>query len=501
MTLKKSKTHSEMQMSVYDLNSMLAKYGVEARVRSQFIGTCFLYVKKIMNDYLLKGDVNKGKIEFLNDYLLHLNLEEMYEDIGSVIRNILKTNDDSPEFRSLYVDVFKDKSIKDLTKNDLVDILDFILKEIYVFVESDFSCWSDFLALLLVTFNKNLGKDNKSQVITPDYISDFMSKAINISSEDIVLDECCGSGSLLVQSLKNKMENNVLNSDNDGGTFGIETNTGLYGLALTNMLIYGDDDNAIELGSCFDNYGFIKSVHPTACVLNPPYNASARSIPEYVDMNGVRNEYRRVLGSKSGNSEDPTKGMVFVKYLSDIAKANNWNGTRLAVLLPFACAMGKGKAMASVRRSLLKDSTLDAVFSLSPEIFNPTASVQTCCMIFELNKSHYEDDGVTPRKETFFGYCKDDGFGNRKNFGRIEKFNKDGESLWEQAENKWLDLYRSRSSVDGLSAVHAVTENDEWLCEAYMKTDYSKLSESDFQQTVNDYFAYLIKNGKAVDFA
>lgn len=47
---------------------------------------------------------------------------------------------------------------------------------------------------------------------------------------------------------------------------------------------------------------------------------------------------------------------------------------------------------------------------------------------------------------------------------------------------------------DGLSASTYVNEDDEWLCEAYMKTDYSKLSEADFQQTINDYLAFKIKN-------
>lgn len=41
-----------------------------------------------------------------------------------------------------------------------------------------------------------------------------------------------------------------------------------------------------------------------------------------------------------------------------------------------------------------------------------------------------------------------------------------------------------------------VSGTDEWLCEAYMKTDYSKLTEADFQQTLNNYLAYLMKEGK-----
>lgn len=28
-----------------------------------------------------------------------------------------------------------------------------------------------------------------------------------------------------------------------------------------------------------------------------------------------------------------------------------------------------------------------------------------------------------------------------------------------------------------------------------MKTDYTKLTEQDFQQTINDYLAYLVKKG------
>ena len=50
--------------------------------------------------------------------------------------------------------------------------------------------------------------------------------------------------------------------------------------------------------------------------------------------------------------------------------------------------------------------------------------------------------------------------------------------------------------IAGLSATAEVTGKDEWLCEAYMKTDYTKLREEDFQRTLNSYLAYLIKEGK-----
>ena len=40
-------------------------------------------------------------------------------------------------------------------------------------------------------------------------------------------------------------------------------------------------------------------------------------------------------------------------------------------------------------------------------------------------------------------------------------------------------------------------KNIDWanLGFGYMKTDYTKITEQDFQQTINDYLAYLVKEG------
>ena len=35
-----------------------------------------------------------------------------------------------------------------------------------------------------------------------------------------------------------------------------------------------------------------------------------------------------------------------------------------------------------------------------------------------------------------------------------------------------------------------VTASDEWCVEAYMETDYSKLSQADFIKVIKDYVAY-----------
>ena len=34
------------------------------------------------------------------------------------------------------------------------------------------------------------------------------------------------------------------------------------------------------------------------------------------------------------------------------------------------------------------------------------------------------------------------------------------------------------------------------LCEAYMKTDYSKLTQADFEQTMRSFLAYKVETGR-----
>ena len=217
--------------------------------------------------------------------------------------------------------------------------------------------------------------------------------------------------------------------------------------------------------------------------MNPPYNAQRKHMPkEYVD---TWNKDRK---------EDPTKGFYFVKYIADTLNSINHQAT-IAVLLPVACAVGTSSEITAIKEEILKENTLDAVFTLPNEVFYPGASASACCMIFKVGKKH--SDVSNP--DTFFGYYKDDGFKKKKNLGRVEQIDSNGNSKWVEIEKRWIDLYRNRKSVDGLSATNKVNGKDEWLCEAYMKTDYSLLTNQDFQQTINDYLAYLIKEGNVYE--
>lgn len=67
--------------------------------------------------------------------------------------------------------------------------------------------------------------------------------------------------------------------------------------------------------------------------------------------------------------------------------------------------------------------------------------------------------------------------------------------MWKEIEKEWIYLFRNHKAEPGKSATVVVKGESEWLCEAYMKTDYNTLKEEDFQRTLNDYLAYLVKEG------
>ena len=359
--------------------------------------------------------------------------------------------------------------------------------------------------MILGLWTDTTGKADKNQAFTPDHITEFMCRVTGVDRTKRVLDATCGSGSFLVQAMVKELADCRRGNKEDEAQrlmeivkrehiYGIEVEEKAYGLSTTNMLIHGDGNSNIKFGSCFDCKAFIKQADPDIILMNPPYNAKPIGIP---------GKYKSNWGKAKEGKEDPTKGFVFVHYLSDVIAEMNEEReksglsrktVKMAVLLPVAAAIGTSKLVKSEKEFILKNNTLDAVFSLPNEIFYPGASVSACCMIFTLGKPHVNPDETV--NETFFGYYKEDGFKKKKNLGRVEQFDGEGHSKWKAIEDKWLNLYRNHKSVDGLSATAEVSGKDEWLCEAYMKTDYSQLTEADFQQTVNNYLSYLMKEGK-----
>lgn len=456
----------QIMRNTFKLNELLNKHGIQERLRSQFVGTCLLTLKNSKGELTSPTTTTSMILGEMKNILSKL--------LGDSINKIQKLN-------LLDKNVLDSQDIRNLPDESFREILRNIHDNILPFINDKTTLGQDLLNLFFVTFNKYVGKADKNQAFTPDHITDFMAKIVEVNRNSIVLDPCCGSGSFLVRAMTQAMDDCASESEKEcvksNQIFGIEFDENVFGLATTNMLIHGDGNSNIINGSCFDKTKDIQMHNINTVLMNPPYNGTRKTMPD---------SYVKTWGNTT--KQDPSKGLFFVKWAADTVKTG-----KLAALLPMACAIGTSTEIKIIKKQLLRENTLEAVFSLPPEIFYPGASAQACCMVFTLGKRH---DSTRP---TFFGYYKEDGFTKKKNLGRVERINPDGTGAWTEIEKRWIDLYRDKKVVDGLSAVKCVTAEDEWLAEAYMKTDYSKLAENDFQKTINDYLSYLVKTGKVYE--
>ena len=463
---KHTNNKEEVMRNTYQLNELLHRHGVGEKLRSQFVGTCLLAIKN-------------GLI-----YSRKMKTAQIISGIRTILEGLLEGSLKKAEKLAL-IDkrVLKNQDIRDMDSENFCEILDFIKYKIFPFINDKSTAGQDLLNLFFITFNKYVGKSDKNQAFTPDHITDFMAKICNVNKNSVVLDMTCGSGSFLVRAMTQALADCRTSAEEEevkkNHIFGVEYDELVYGLATTNMLIHGDGNSNIVQGSCFDEVPrFIDDgVVFNVVLMNPPYNAMAKQMPK---------KYSNTWGK---NKQDPSKGLYFVKFILEQMNKNHMQG-KLAVLLPMACAIGNSVLIQRMKNVILKNNTLDAVFSLPDDIFYPGANACACCMVFDVGTPHKSSN-----LETFFAYCKDDGFKKRKNLGRVEQIDESGNSLWATIQKRWIETYKNRDVIPGFSARHMVSGDDEWLCEAYMETDYTTLTEENFQETVNDYIAYLVRTG------
>lgn len=502
----KQNDREKVLRNTYALNELLHKKDIPERLRSQFVGTSLLYIKdEVKNRGFITIDDKTAGV--LSEHWANSKASGIIGSIKETLENLLDGSDNkSKKIQLLQNNILNNQKVKSLNIIEWNEILSFILKNIYAYIDEDSDEGQDILNIFFIAFNKYAGKEDKNQAFTPDHITEFMCRVTEVDRNKRVFDGTCGSGSFLVQAMVKELadcekakitdsEKKIKREDiKKNNIYGVEIEEVAFGLSTTNMLIHGDGNSNIKLGSLFDMKDFFVEANPDIILMNPPYNAKPRSIPD---------KYKACWNAKQKDGkEEPTKGFVFAEFISDCLK--NINDTRinngqskkeikLAILLPVAAAIGSNSVLTAAKEKMLEENTLEAVFTLPNEVFYPGASVSACCMVFTLGRPHKAADGSI--NDTFFGYYKDDGFIKRKNLGRVEQFNKEDHSLWKDIEKKWLDLYRNKKVVDGLSATAPVTHEDEWLAEAYMKTDYSTLTEADFEKTIRDYYSYLIKDG------
>lgn len=421
--INKSNDREKVLRNTYSLNELLHKKDIDENLRSQFVGTSLLYIKDLVRK---KGIVliTKEFVDSMKEFWNLMTPKGIRGAIEGVLSDLLDgSNNKAKKIELLQKNILGNQKVKALKTEDWIDILETIMLDIYRYIDTESSEGQDILNMFFIAFNKYTGKADRNQAFTPDHITEFMCRVTGIDRTKRVLDATCGSGSFLVQAMVKELADcrrgkreeeakDLMKKVREEHIFGIEVEEKAYGLATTNMLIHGDGNSNIKFGSCFDLKEFIKEADPDIILMNPPYNAKPIGIPDI---------YKTNWGNSKNGKEDPTKGFVFIHYLSDIIEEMNEKRenegkarktVKMAVLLPVAAAIGTSKLIQAEKMAMLEKNTLDAVFTLPNEIFYPGASASACCMVFTIGEPHVKADGSV--KESFFGYYKEDGFKKKK---------------------------------------------------------------------------------------
>lgn len=304
-------------------------------------------------------------------------------------------------------------------------------------------------------FLKYTGGDGKGLgiVLTPKHLTELFALVANVSKDDVVVDPCAGTGGFLISAMsemiKTATTNKQLESIRRDRLIGVEQQPTMYALAASNMILRGDGKANLYQGSCFDA-AITKAVvdhKPNVGLVNPPYAKSKADLHE----------------------------LRFVEHMLDMLQKK---GTGVAIV-PITCAT----APSIHKANLLSKHTLEAVMSMPVELFSPVGVV-TCVMVFTAGVPH-----ATSKRKTWFGYWRDDGFVKIKNRGRVDR-----NHTWAGIRDRWVTLFRNREIHPGESVMATVTSDDEWVAEAYMETDYSTLTQSDFEKVLLDYALFALGN-------
>ena len=218
-------------------------------------------------------------------------------------------------------------------------------------------------------------------VLTPRHITKFAAEALDIQSNDLVLDPTCGTGGFLVAALdevRKKATDTELEGFKKYGIYGMEEQDFVVSLALVNMIFRNDGKNNIIPANCFAEFLYVKSqngrvkgeysikdsddrVPPiTKVLMNPPFPKKKTDNKEY-------------------------------KFIEHALKQMQDEGILFSVL-PYSC-MIKGGGYLEWRKRMLKNNTLLSVVTFPDDLFYPVG-VHTLGLIVKKGIPHPSNQNV-----------------------------------------------------------------------------------------------------------
>lgn len=245
------------------------------------------------------------------------------------------------------------------------------------FADNKIDAFGDAYEYLMTMYAANAGKSG-GEFFTPQEVSELLTRIATHGKSEVnkVYDPACGSGSLLLQSIK------VLGKDKvRQGFFGQEKNLTTYNLCRINMFLHdvNYDHFNIAYGDTLINPQHWDDEPFEVIVSNPPYSTKWEGDDNPTLINDPRFAPAGVLAPKS------KADLAFTMHMLSWLAAD---GT--AAIVEFPGVLYRGGKEQKIRKYLLEGNFIDAVIQLPPNLFFGT-SIATCIIVLKKSKN---DDSV-----------------------------------------------------------------------------------------------------------
>lgn len=385
---------------IYELTARINKclhfdFGIK-NLYSRMIFTACALVAKRYDATMVRGmdysEFHNAILNCLNKELVRFKRQNqklgvLTDEFSKIEMNLDVTSEDEKQ----------QKRVKDL-------IGQFIgwIEEISACINSDAWRGEDVMGIFFNEFNRYKRQKEGGQVFTPEHITDFMYRILDVDANDRVLDATCGSGGFLVKAMANMIQEaggphtTKAKAVKQKQLFGIELDKEIYALACANMLIHKDGKTNLEqLDARYESAAdWIARQKISKVMMNPPF-------------------------------EDKYGCMTIVENVLDHVPAH----TMCGFILPDKKLEKMSK---TAQGRLLKHHRLLKVIKL-PEALFQNVGITTSIFVFE--------SGVPQNGQEFFAcYMAEDGLEAVKNKGRHDVRGK-----WDAIEDYWVQVVRRQS--------------------------------------------------------
>ncbi|MDC0803560.1 MAG: N-6 DNA methylase [Clostridium sp.] len=390
--------------------------------------------------------------------ILHKGTEYslFHQTILNQLSKSLKSAKKQNEKLDLLCDVYSEIKMN-MTDNQLAidNFIDWVV-EISDLINSDNWNGEDVMAIFFNEFNRYKKKSDSGQVFTPDHITSFMYRLIDVNQSDVILDAACGSGAFLVKSMCNMIkEAGGVNTKKASEIkskqlYGIEFDREIFALACANMLIHKDGKTNLEqLDTRKDEA--IKWIKDISVTLD------GESQPKSITKVLMNPPFERAYGC-----------MTIVKNVLDSIPI----GTKCAFILPDK-KLEKDLPDKKYGNKVLKNHTLKTIVKLPENVFS--AGVTTSIFVFE--------SGKPQNGQNIIGYyIAEDGLETVKNQGR-----QDIKGRWNEIEDYWIQAIHDGN--DSKYNTRQIINPAEHLSYQMPEKPF-EVSEEDFIKTMMDYEMY-----------